>query len=180
MKYSFKNLILDNVATRYLLNDASYLLGKPLVSGAALRWDGQVTVYIPGKGCYRCTHPKPPTNVTNCSEGGVLGPIVGMIGSIQALEAIKVVTNVEKAMSGKMIIYDGLRGETRNIKMRGQKPDCKLCGTKEITQLVDYVQFCQSGAHDKDIDLDLLESSQRISPKEMHKSHSKSLIIDVR
>ena len=107
-------------------------------------------------------------------------PVVGMIGSIQALEAIKVMTNLEKAMSGKMIIYDGLRGETRNIKMRGKKPDCKLCGTKEITQLVDYVQFCQAGAHDKEVDLDLLEDNQRISPRKMLENHSKSLIIDVR
>merc|ERR1711892_423932 len=69
----------DNVATRYLLNDAAYLRNKPLVSGAALRWDGQVTVYMPGEGCYRCMHPIPPKHVTNCSEGGVLGPVVGMI-----------------------------------------------------------------------------------------------------
>ena len=84
----------DNVATRYLLNDACYLSSVPLVSGAALRWDGQVTTYLPERGCYRCVHPKPPPpdTATNCSEGGVVGPVCGVVGSIQATETLKILS----------------------------------------------------------------------------------------
>lgn len=176
----------DNVATRYLLNDACHLACEsrrvPLVSGAALRWDGQVTVYISDSSCYRCVHPKPPApeTVTNCSDGGVIGAVCGVIGAIQATETIKILAGINSTLSGKMIIYDGLRGDTRTIKMRPKRPECPLCGTKSITQLVDYVQFCGAGAHDKDTSLNLLDDVVRLSPSEVQLRAAEDVIIDVR
>jgi len=101
----------DNVATRYLLSDACVMLGKPLVSGAALRWEGQVTVYNHRGGpTYRCLYPEPPpaAAVTSCSEGGVLGAVPGVIGCLQALETVKVLAGLEPAYSGSLLLFDGL------------------------------------------------------------------------
>merc|ERR1712106_926480 len=107
----------DNVATRYLLNDACVIAGKPLVSGSALRWEGQLCVYnYLGTGpTYRCLYPQPPPPeaVTNCSEGGVMGPIPGAIGCLQALEAIKILAGMQPAYSGAMLLMDGLEGRNR-------------------------------------------------------------------
>ena len=114
----------------------------------------QVTTYINDSSCYRCVHPKPPPpeTVTNCSDGGVIGAVCGVIGAIQATETIKILAKCPVAgLSGKMVIYDGLRGDTRTIKMRPKRPDCPLCGSEPtITKLQDYVQFCGAGAHDKE------------------------------
>ena len=157
----------DNVATRYLLNDACFLAENgriPLVSGAALRWDGQITVFKGDSCCYRCVHPNPPApeSVTNCSDGGVIGAVCGVVGSIQATEALKILAGIENSLCGNMIIYDGLRASTRTIRTRPRRPDCKLCGDeKEIKELVDYVQFCGMSANDKDKNLDLLAENDR-------------------
>ena len=104
-----------------------------------------------------------------------------MIGSIQALETIKVLIG-QTPMANRMIIYDGRRGETRTIRTRGAKAECLLCGTnKEITELIDYQLFCEAGAHDKDQDLKLLDSSMRMSPRQLNEmNHQNALIIDVR
>ena len=136
----------DNVATRYLLSDACVMLDRPLVSGSALRWEGQLTVYnYRGGPTYRCLYPQPPApdTVTNCSDGGVLGAVVGVIGSLQALETIKILAGPGPSFSGVMMVYDGLEGRVRNIKLRGRRED------SGVTSLVDYVQFCGAAPTDK-------------------------------
>jgi len=134
----------DNFATRYLVNDAAYLADKPLVDGAILVFDGQATTYIPGQGCYRCLFPDPPPpgEVPNCAEAGVIGALPGLVGSIQALETIKVAMNIGETLAGRMLIIDALTMEFREIKVR-RNPDCKLCGDDpEVTELIDYEIFC--------------------------------------
>ena len=157
----------DNVATRYLINDACVLSKKPLVSGAALRWDGQLTVYNYQDGpCYRCMYPSPPDpdTVTNCSDGGVIGAVPGIIGSLQALETIKIITKAGVVLSKALLIFDGFRQKSFTAKIRGKQPNCVVCSdSPTLTQLIDYAQFCGAVATDKDTDMNLLQSSQRIS-----------------
>ena len=134
----------DNFATRYLVNDAAYLAGKPLVDGAILVFDGQAATYIPGQGCYRCLFPDPPPpgEVPNCAEAGVIGALPGLVGSIQALETIKIAMDIGDTLSGRMLIIDALTMEFREIKVR-RNPNCKLCGdAPEVTELIDYEIFC--------------------------------------
>ncbi|KAK0050293.1 adenylyltransferase and sulfurtransferase MOCS3 [Biomphalaria pfeifferi] len=177
----------DNVATRYLLNDACVLAGKPLVSGSALRFEGQLTVYHHDGGpCYRCLYPQPPPSeaVTNCSEGGVLGVVPGIIGSLQALEAIKIATGIGTSFSQKLLLFDALDGTFRTVKLRPRCKSCLVCGENPtISQLIDYEQFCGAKATDKDHKLHLLERSQRISAKEyseMVNSKKPHVLVDVR
>ncbi|CAG9825111.1 unnamed protein product [Phaedon cochleariae] len=143
----------DNVASRYLLNDASVLHKIPLVSGSALRMEGQLTVYnYQGGPCYRCLFPSPPPafTVTNCGDGGVLGAVPGVIGVLQALETIKVITKSMDVLSGSFLIFDGSNCSFRKIKLRQRNPKCVVCGDEPtITSLIDYEQFCGSSAHDK-------------------------------
>lgn len=134
----------DNFATRYLVNDAAYLAGKPLVDGAILVFDGQAATYLPGEGCYRCLFPDPPPpgEVPNCAEAGVIGALPGLVGSIQALETIKIAMGIGETLAGRMLIIDALTMEFREIKVR-RNPDCKLCGDEpEVTELIDYEIFC--------------------------------------
>uniref|UniRef100_A0A8W7PPE1 THIF-type NAD/FAD binding fold domain-containing protein n=1 Tax=Anopheles coluzzii TaxID=1518534 RepID=A0A8W7PPE1_ANOCL len=119
----------DNVATRYLLNDACVLLRKPLVSGSALQLEGQLTVYnYRGGPCYRCLFPTPPPpeSVTNCGDGGVLGAITGVIGALQALETIKIILSNEGVLAGRLLLFDGQQSAFRNLKLRPKKPTCAL------------------------------------------------------
>jgi adenylyltransferase/sulfurtransferase len=134
----------DNFATRYLVNDAAYLNNKPLVDGSILIFDGQVTTYEPGKGCYRCLFPEPPPPgmVPNCAEAGVLGALTGTIGSLQATEVLKVILGVGDPLVGRLLLVDGLGMEFRVVKTR-RNPSCALCGdTPTVTELVDYEIFC--------------------------------------
>ncbi|XP_060590470.1 adenylyltransferase and sulfurtransferase MOCS3-like [Ruditapes philippinarum] len=177
----------DNVATRYLLNDACILAGKPLVSGSALRFEGQLTVYnYKGGPCYRCLYPKPPPpeTVTNCSDGGVLGVIPGIIGSLQALEAIKIAAGLDSSYSQKLLMYDGLDGTFRTIRLRGRQPTCPVCGDNPtITQLIDYEQFCGAKATDKDKNIEVLGTNDRITAKEYKSlldSGQPHVLLDVR
>lgn len=136
----------DNFATRYLVNDAAYLLNKPLIDGAILMFDGQATTYIPGKGCYRCLYPAPPPPglVPSCSEAGVLGAMTGTIGSIQATEVLKLILGVGEPLVNRLLLYDALALEFRIVKVR-RDPDCPLCGDHPtIHELIDYEQFCGS------------------------------------
>ncbi|KAI1297303.1 Adenylyltransferase and sulfurtransferase MOCS3 [Halotydeus destructor] len=143
----------DNAATRYLLSDVCVLTKKPLVSGAALRFEGQLTVYNYDETspCYRCLFPAPPPpgTVTNCSDGGVLGVVPGIIGSLQAMEAIKIAAGIKPSFSGKMLLYDGLEGTFRNVKIRNRREDCVSCGkcTQIGPELMDYDEFCGVGCH---------------------------------
>ncbi len=134
----------DNFATRYLVNDASYLNGKPLVDGSILIFDGQVTTYLPGQGCYRCLFPTPPPPgmVPNCAEAGVLGALTGMIGSVQATEVVKVLLGIGQPLVGRLLLVDALTMEIRMVKTR-HDPACPLCGEHPtISELIDYEAFC--------------------------------------
>ncbi len=134
----------DNFATRYLVNDASYLLDKPLVDGSILIFDGQATVYVPGHGCYRCLFPAPPPpgEVPNCAEAGVLGALTGLVGSIQAIEAIKLILGIGRTLTSRLLIIDALSMEFREVKVR-RNPKCPLCGDNPtIKELIDYEAFC--------------------------------------
>jgi sulfur-carrier protein adenylyltransferase/sulfurtransferase len=135
----------DNFATRYLVNDAAVLLGKPYVWGSIYRFDGQASVFWAEHGpCYRCLYPEPPPPgmVPSCAEGGVLGVLCASIGSIQVTEAIKLLTGVGEPLVGGLIVYDALEMTYRKIKVR-KDPNCPLCGENPtITGLIDYDDFC--------------------------------------
>jgi adenylyltransferase/sulfurtransferase len=134
----------DNFPTRYLVNDACYLLKKPLVDGSILLFEGQATTYLPGKGCYRCLFPTPPPpgEVPSCAEAGVLGALTGIVGSIQATEAIKQIVGIGDALAGRLLLIDALGMEFRSVKVR-RNPKCPLCGDNPtVTELIDYEQFC--------------------------------------
>ncbi|MFN8639771.1 MAG: molybdopterin-synthase adenylyltransferase MoeB [Dehalococcoidia bacterium] len=134
----------DNFATRYLVNDACYLLGKTLVDGSILLFDGQATVYKPGQGCYRCLYPAPPPPglVPSCAEAGVLGAITGIIGSIQATEVFKQILEIGEPLVGRLLLVDALTMEFRTMRIR-RDPSCPLCGEHPtVTELIDYDQFC--------------------------------------
>jgi molybdopterin/thiamine biosynthesis adenylyltransferase/molybdopterin converting factor small subunit len=134
----------DNFATRYLVNDAAYLLGKTLVDGSILLFDGQATVFKPGHGCYRCLYPSPPPPglVPSCAEAGVLGAITGIIGSIQATEVFKQILDIGEPLIGRLLLVDALTMEFRTMKVR-RDPNCPLCGEHPtVTELIDYDQFC--------------------------------------
>ncbi|MBI4334539.1 MAG: molybdopterin-synthase adenylyltransferase MoeB [Chloroflexi bacterium] len=134
----------DNFPTRYLLNDAAYLAGKPLVHGGILLFEGMATVFIPGKGCYRCLHPVPPPpgSIPSCQEAGVLGVLAGIIGCIQANEAIKLILDVGTPLVGRLIFFDALDMSFREVNFR-RSPKCPLCGDNPtIKELIDYENFC--------------------------------------
>ncbi|HEU5033419.1 MAG TPA: adenylyltransferase/sulfurtransferase MoeZ [Mycobacteriales bacterium] len=135
----------DNFATRYLVNDACVLLGKPYVWGSIYRFDGQASVFWAEHGpCYRCLYPEPPPPgmVPSCAEGGVLGVLCASVGSIQVTEAIKVITGVGDPLVGRLMIYDALEMTYRSVKVR-KDPECPLCGKNPtITGLIDYEAFC--------------------------------------
>jgi molybdopterin/thiamine biosynthesis adenylyltransferase/rhodanese-related sulfurtransferase len=135
----------DNFPTRYLVNDACALQGKPLVYGSIFRFDGQVTVFDASRGpCYRCLHPEPPPPglVPSCAEGGVLGVLPGVIGSLQALEALKLVLRVGDPLVGRLLLFDALRLRMRELALR-KDPQCPLCGPNPtIRDLIDYEAFC--------------------------------------
>ena len=135
----------DNFATRYMVNDACVLLGKPYVWGSIYRFDGQASVFWAEYGpCYRCLYPEPPPPgmVPSCAEGGVLGVLCASIGSIQVNEAIKLLTGIGEPLVGKLMIYDALEMEYRKLKVR-KDPNCALCGENPtVTGLIDYETFC--------------------------------------
>jgi len=140
----------DNFATRYLVNDACYLAGKTLVDGSILMFDGQATVYEPGKGCYRCLFPEPPPPgmVPSCAEAGVLGAMCATIGSIQATEVIKKILTIGEPLTGRLLLYDALSMEFRIVKTR-RNPNCPLCGDNPtVTELIDYEAFCGAPARE--------------------------------
>lgn len=136
---------LDNFATRYLVNDASVWKSIPVVHGSIFRFDGQVTTFWPHEGpCYRCLYPEPPPAhlAPSCAEAGVLGILPGVIGTIQATEAIKIVLGQGDPLVGRLLTYESLKMQFRTLKLR-RDPDCPVCGrTPTITEYIDYDQFC--------------------------------------
>ncbi len=135
----------DNFPTRYLVNDACVLLGKPNVYGSIFRFDGQATVFFPPHGpCYRCLYPEPPPPdlVPNCAEGGVLGILPGLIGVVQATETVKLILGSGTPLVGRLLLYDALEMTFREMKVR-KNPRCPICGPNPtIRELIDYDQFC--------------------------------------
>jgi adenylyltransferase/sulfurtransferase len=135
----------DNFPTRYLVNDAAVLTGKPVVDGSIFRFEGQATVYAPGEGpCYRCRYPEPPPpgEVPSCAEGGVLGVLPGIIGVMQATEVVKLILGEGQPLIGRMLAYDAMDMKFREFKQR-RNPGCPVCGENPtVTELIDYDQFC--------------------------------------
>ncbi|MDW8093952.1 MAG: molybdopterin-synthase adenylyltransferase MoeB [Caldimicrobium sp.] len=169
----------DNFPTRYLLNDALYFLNKPLIYGSIFRFEGQVTVFYAQRGpCYRCLYPEPPPpgTVPSCAEGGVFGVLPGVIGALQATEAIKILLGIGKPLIGKLLLYDALHMEFRQLNLR-KDPHCPLCGERPtIRELVDYEDFCG-------VELQPSSPEYEISPQELKEKLSRATsqqIIDVR
>jgi molybdopterin/thiamine biosynthesis adenylyltransferase/rhodanese-related sulfurtransferase/molybdopterin converting factor small subunit len=135
----------DNFPTRYLVNDACVLLGKPNVYGSIFRFEGQATVFYAKEGpCYRCLYPEPPPPglVPSCAEGGVLGVLPGVIGVIQAIETVKLILGKGESMIGRLLLFDALKMKFRELKLR-KNPDCPICGVNPtIHKLIDYQEFC--------------------------------------
>jgi len=134
----------DNFATRYLVNDACVLLGKPNVYGSIFRFEGQSTVFCTADGpCYRCLYPEPPPPglVPSCAEGGVLGILPGLVGLIQATETVKLIAGIGEPLVGRLLLVDAAAMQFRTVKLR-KNARCPACGTREIRALIDYQQFC--------------------------------------
>ena len=135
----------DNFPTRYLVNDACILLGKPNVYGSIFRFEGQVTVFgMPEGPCYRCLYPEPPPPglVPSCAEGGVLGVLPGIVGSLQAMETIKLILGRGDNLVGRLLLFDALAMKFRELKLR-KNPNCPMCGERRtIDKLIDYYEFC--------------------------------------
>lgn len=149
----------DNFATRYLINDTSVLLGIPNVFGAVHRFEGQVSIFgAPGGPCYRCLfrEPPPPELVPSCAEAGVLGVVPGLVGTIQATEAIKLLLGIGDTLVGRLLTIDAMTMSFRTIEIEAD-PECPACGTREITELIDYDEFCNSAGGGNGIRSDVKE-----------------------
>jgi sulfur-carrier protein adenylyltransferase/sulfurtransferase len=135
----------DNFPTRYLVNDACVILGKPNVYGSIFRFEGQITIFgYPDGPCYRCLYPEPPPPglVPSCAEGGVLGVLPGIVGTIQAAETLKLIIGKGQPLVGRLLLFDALAMKFRELKLR-KNPDCPVCGThRTVTKLIDYAEFC--------------------------------------
>ena len=171
----------DNFATRYLVNDACVLLGVPNVYGSIFRFDGQASVFATPDGpCYRCIYPEPPPPglVPSCAEGGVLGVLPGLVGTVQATEAIKLILGVGTPLTGRLLLVNALDAQFRSVKVR-RDPACPACGTRELRELVDYDQFCAaSGGPGTGLD-----AIPQIEPRELairRASGEQIQLIDVR
>ncbi|XP_057781007.1 adenylyltransferase and sulfurtransferase MOCS3 [Salvia miltiorrhiza] len=181
----------DNVPSRYMISDCCVVLGKPLISGAALGLEGQLTVYnFNGGPCYRCLFPTPPpaTACQRCSDSGVLGVVPGVIGCLQALETIKVVGAVGDPLSGRMLLFDALSARIRIVKIRGRSSQCEACGehstlTEEQFRNFDYESFTQSPLSTSPLKLHLLPAEARITSNEYNERNLKGephILVDVR
>ena len=150
----------DNFVTRYLVNDACVMAGRPNVYGSVFQFEGQASVFsAPGGPCYRCLHPEPPPPglIPNCAEGGVLGVLPGIIGTIQATEAIKLVTGIGEPLVGRLLLYDARRMRIRSITLP-RDPACPACGDRpSIRQLTAYDRACEPGGSDADMTVEALQ-----------------------
>jgi sulfur-carrier protein adenylyltransferase/sulfurtransferase len=176
----------DNFPTRYLVNDACVLLGKPNVYGSIFRFDGQATVFSPPEGpCYRCLYPEPPPPdlVPNCAEGGVLGILPGLIGVVQATETVKLILGVGKPLIGRLLLYDALEMTFREMKVR-KNPKCPICGPNPTIQaLIDYQEFCGVAGASSTPAAANGSALDEIAPRELQalfESKQPPLVLDVR
>ncbi|MDX6310322.1 MAG: sulfur-carrier protein adenylyltransferase/sulfurtransferase [Nocardioidaceae bacterium] len=176
----------DNFATRYLVNDAAVLMGKPYVWGSIYRFDGQASVFWAEHGpCYRCLYPEPPPPgmVPSCAEGGVLGVLCASIGSIQVTEAIKLLVGTGDPLLGRLMIYDALAMEYRTLRVR-KDPDCAICGEHPtVTELIDYDDFCgaiSEEAADAAVDSTISVTTLEGWLKERENGDRDFMLVDVR
>jgi sulfur-carrier protein adenylyltransferase/sulfurtransferase len=173
----------DNFATRYLVNDACVLQGKPNVYGSIFRFEGQASVFaLPDGPCYRCLFPEPPPPglVPSCAEGGVLGVLPGLVGTIQATETIKLIVGVGEPLKGRLLLIDTLGMQFRTVNVR-KDPTCPACGTHEIQTLIDYEQFC--GVRTAEAEPRALGGFVEVTPRELQGRLSRGeelQLIDVR
>jgi len=174
----------DNFPTRYLVNDACVMLGIPNVYGSIFRFDGQASVFCrPDGPCYRCVYPNPPPPglVPSCAEGGVLGVLPGIIGTIQATEAVKLILGKGDTLTGRLLVLDAMKMRFRELKLK-KNPDCPVCGTHPtITELIDYEQFC--GIRGEEMEARSLGDEWEIRPKVLNERLRKGdeiVILDVR
>jgi molybdopterin/thiamine biosynthesis adenylyltransferase/rhodanese-related sulfurtransferase len=169
----------DNFPTRFLVNDACVLLGKPNVYGSIFRFDGQATLFAHEDGpCYRCLFPEPPPpgTVPSCAEGGVLGVLPGVIGVIQATEAIKLILGKGETLKGRLLLYDALNMRFREVKI-ARDPECPVCGENPtITELIDYYEFCGVPGHG----VNSMMFDEEIGPRELANERDHVTLIDVR
>ena len=161
----------DNFPTRYLVNDACVLLGKPNVYGSIFRFEGQATVFWAEQGpCYRCLYPEPPPPglVPSCAEGGVLGILPGIVGCIQANEAVKLILGIGEPLIGRLLLFDALGMKFRELKLR-KDPACPVCGAnRTITELIDYEEFCGVGrGNETPAESEEHQPMREITPKEL-------------
>ena len=171
----------DNFPTRYLVNDACVLLGKPNVYGSIFRFEGQASVFDTPRGpCYRCLYPEPPPPglVPSCAEGGVLGVLPGVIGAIQATEALKLLLGRGETLAGRLVVFDALAMRFRELTLR-KDPACPMCGAdRRIHRLIDYEAFCgtdsAAGEHEVNVDIGPRELAERLARKD------DLLLVDVR
>ena len=136
----------DNFATRYLANDACVLLNKPYFYGSIFRFDGQASLFIANDApCYRCLYAEPPpaSMVPSCAEGGVMGVLPGVIGTIMATEVIKLIVGIGETLAGRLLLFDALALSFRQVRV-SRDPECPMCGTRTIRELIDYDQFCNA------------------------------------
>jgi sulfur-carrier protein adenylyltransferase/sulfurtransferase len=172
----------DNFATRYLANDACVLLGKPSVYGSVFQFDGQASVFaMPDGPCYRCLYPEPPPPgmVPNCAEGGVFGVLPGLLGTIQATETLKLILGVGDTLSGRLLLVDATTMTFHSIQI-GRDPACPACGTRTITALIDYDEFCGTPAIGVQTHVD---DVRELTPMQLHERISRGDdfdLIDVR
>jgi len=173
----------DNFATRYLVNDACVLLGKPNVYGSIFRFEGQASVFgLPDGPCYRCLFPEPPPPglVPSCAEGGVLGVLPGLVGTIQATETIKLIVGAGEPLKGRLLLIDTLGMQFRTVNVR-KDPTCPACGTREIQSLIDYEQFC--GVRATEAEPRAVGGFVEVTPRELQSRLSRGeelQLIDVR
>ena len=175
----------DNFPTRYLVNDACVISGKPNAYGSIFRFEGQASVFATKEGpCYRCLYPEPPPPglVPSCAEGGVLGVLPGIIGVIQATEAIKLMLGIGEPLIGRFLIYDALKMRFRELKLR-KDPECPVCGTNPtVTKLIDYEQFCGIRPEPQ-VSSDMQTNEWEITPVELKRkldAGERPFILDVR
>ena len=173
----------DNFPTRFLVNDACVLLGKPNVYGSIFRFEGQATVFgYPGGPCYRCLYPEPPPPglVPSCAEGGVLGVLPGIVGSIQAMETIKLILGAGEPLVGRLLLFDALAMRFRELKLK-RNPDCPMCGNhRTITKLIDYEEFCGIRGEEAPAMTDGIPEMTATELKSRQDRGEKLFILDVR
>jgi adenylyltransferase/sulfurtransferase len=172
----------DNFPTRYLVNDACVLLGKPNVYGSIFRFEGQASVFYAEEGpCYRCLYPEPPPPglVPSCAEGGVLGVLPGVVGAIQATEAVKLIIGQGEPLIGRLLLYDALEMSFRTLKLR-KNPDCPVCGEQPtVTSLIDYDAFCGVVPHELQAEAGI-EITAKDLKSQLDRDGHDLLVIDVR